>query len=57
LPKDGPVVAWFAQPHRTRDVGAGFSDATAPNRWTSDSGPSAFDAILFVNTTTSARPN
>jgi erythromycin esterase-like protein len=57
LPKDGPVAAWFAQPHQTRDIGADFSDASAPKRWTSDSGPSAFDAILFVNTTTSARPN
>jgi len=57
LPKDGPVAAWFAQPHQTRDIGADFSDASAPKHWTSDSGPSAFDAILFVNTTTSARPN
>jgi erythromycin esterase-like protein len=58
LPKDSLVAAWFAQPHRTRDIGANFSDASAPKRWTSDwGGPSAFDAILFVNTTTSARPN
>jgi erythromycin esterase-like protein len=57
VPKNGPVAAWFAQPHRTRDVGADFSDASAPKHWTSDSGPSAFDVILFVNTTTSARPN
>lgn len=56
LPKDGLAAAWFAQPHRTRDIGAGYSDATAP-RWTSDSGPSAFDVILFVNTTTSAHPD
>jgi erythromycin esterase len=58
LPKDGPVAAWFAQPHRTRDIGAGFSDASASKHWTSDwGGPSGFDAILFVNTTTAARPN
>jgi erythromycin esterase-like protein len=57
LPKDGPVAAWFAQPHQTRDIGAVFSDASVSKHWTSDSGPSAFDAILFVNTTTSARPN
>ena len=57
LPKEGPVAAWFAQLHPTRDVGAVFSDASAPKHWTSDSGPSAFDAILFVNTTAAARPN
>lgn len=57
LPKDGPVAAWFAQPHQTRDIGADFSDASAAKHWSSDSGPSAFDAILFVNTTTAARPN
>jgi erythromycin esterase-like protein len=57
LPKDGPVAAWFAQPHQTRDIGAGFSDASIAKHWTSDSGPSTFDAILFVNTTTSSRPN
>jgi erythromycin esterase len=58
LPKDGPVAAWFAQPHRTRDIGADFSDASVAKHWTSDfSGPSSFDAVLFVNTTTAARPN
>ena len=57
VPKDGPAAAWFAQPHRTRDVGADYSDATAASYWSSDSGPSAFDAILFVNATTAARPN
>src|SRR5579863_488234 len=57
LPKEGPVAAWFAQPHQTRDIGAVFSDASVSKHWTSDSGPSAFDAILFVNTTTAARPN
>jgi erythromycin esterase-like protein len=57
LPKDGPVAAWFAQPRHTRDVGGGYSDARAQDHWISDPAPSAYDAILFVNTTTSARPN
>jgi erythromycin esterase-like protein len=40
------------------DIGADFSDASVAKHWTSDwGGPSGFDAILFVNTTTSARPN
>ena len=57
LPKAGPVAQWFAQPRRTRSIGAGYSDALAPQLWSETPAPQAYDALLFVETTTAARRN
>ena len=57
LPKDGPVSQWFSQPHRSRSVGSGYSDALAPRLWSETPIAEEFDALLFVEKTTAARPN
>ncbi len=57
IPTEGPVAQWFAQPRRSRSIGAGYSDTLAPNLWSDTPAPQAFDALLFVETTTAARPN
>jgi erythromycin esterase-like protein len=57
IPKEGPVAVWFAQSHRSRSIGSGYSDALAPRLWSETPAPQSFDALLFVETTTAARPN
>src|SRR3984893_16035754 len=51
-----PIVRWpLKEPHRTRSVGAVYSEAS---NYFDDLSPQAnFDAILFVNHTTAASPN
>jgi erythromycin esterase len=54
-PAAGPVAAWLTSPHPMRETGALFvseADMTAPTVITD-----RFDAILFVDRTTRARPN
>jgi len=54
-PSSGPVAAWLRSPHPMRETGALFTDEaemTAPTVITD-----RFDAILFVDRTTRARPN
>lgn len=58
LPKTGPVAEWFADPHGTRSVGSAFDEkwdnqALRPRYVVTD----VYDALLFVETTTSARAN
>jgi erythromycin esterase len=54
-PAGGPIAAWLSSPHPMRELGAVFSDeagCTAPVVITD-----RFDALLFVDRTTRARPN
>jgi erythromycin esterase len=54
-PTSGPVAAWLTSPHPMRETGALFvteADMTAPTVITE-----RFDALLFVDRTTRARPN
>jgi erythromycin esterase len=54
-PTAGPVAAWLATPHPMRETGAVFlteADMTLPTVITD-----RFDALLFVDRTTRARPN
>lgn len=54
-PAAGPVAAWLTSPHPMREIGAlfvGDAEMTTPAVITD-----RFDAILFVDRTTRARPN
>ena len=54
LPRNGAVHDWFIAPHPVRDAGAVFSsesNMTAPAVF-----PDLFDAVIFVEKTTRARP-
>ncbi len=57
LPKDGPVAAWFAEPRVTRNVGAVYVEAFATQFLNAQKVQDCYDAILFVEKTTPARPN
>ena len=56
-PKTGPVADWLAEPHASRNIGAGFSDATAANYLMPMKAQEHFDVLLFVEKTTAARKN
>jgi erythromycin esterase len=56
LPKDGPVATWFSMPRVTRSIGAGYGDEFADNFLAKQVSPTLYDAILFVEKTTAARP-
>jgi erythromycin esterase len=57
LPKEGPVADWFDRPHATRSIGAGYSEQSENTFLTESKVPLLYDALLFVEKTTSARPN
>ena len=62
LPDEGYVADWFARPHKSRSIGAVFnSDAAAFAASFSEieiqQPGELYDAILFVDETTAARPN
>jgi erythromycin esterase len=57
LPKDGPVAAWFDKPHATRSVGASYTEQAENQSFAQSRVPLLYDALLFVEQTTSARPN
>jgi erythromycin esterase len=50
------VADWFSRQLKTRSVGSGFSDSLAEQYYTRLEPAAAFDAILFVDSTTTARP-
>lgn len=56
LPKDGPVAKWFGEPRATRSIGAGYGERFATNFLTKQVTPTLYDALLFVDRTTAARP-
>jgi hypothetical protein len=53
----GPAAAWLNEPHKTRSVGALYSESTASAYYSEQIAPRHFDAILFVEKTTAARKN
>jgi hypothetical protein len=55
LPSDGPVAEWWSVPHQTRSIGSGYSREFG--FWASQNVKQLYDALLFVESTTSARPN
>jgi erythromycin esterase len=56
LPKEGAVAEWFSIPHGTRDIGAGYSDQAAAGFLQPQVLPALYDALFFIEKTTSARP-
>jgi erythromycin esterase len=56
VPRDGPVGKWFSEPRATRSIGAGYGESFAVNFFTKQVTPEIYDALLFVETTTAARP-
>lgn len=57
VPKDGPVAEWFSADHATRNIGAGYADQFAASFLAPQKVPRLYDALFFVEKTTSARPN
>ena len=56
LPKDGEAAKWFGEPRATRSIGAGYGERFAANFLAKQVTPQIYDAILFVEKTTAARP-
>ena len=56
LPADGPVAKWFGEPKATRSIGAGYGEQFAANFLAQQVMPKIYDALLFVEKTTAARP-
>jgi erythromycin esterase len=57
LPKDGVVAKWFGEPRQTRSIGAGYGEQMAANFLAKQVTPQLYDALLFVEKTSAARPN
>jgi erythromycin esterase len=51
------VADWFAQAPRSRSIGGGFDPSWDESLWTSADPRLLFDAIMFVQETSAARPN
>lgn len=56
LPKTGEVAKWFSAPRATRSIGAGYGEQFAANFLVDQVTPGIYDALLFVEKTTAARP-
>jgi erythromycin esterase len=56
LPKEAEAAKWFGEPRATRSIGAGYGEAFAANFLARQVTPQIYDAILFVEKTTAARP-
>lgn len=56
LPKEGPVANWFSQPRATKSIGAGYGEQFATNFLPKQVTPKIYDALLFVEKTTAAKP-
>ena len=56
IPADGPVADWWSRPHPGRSIGAVYSDKNAANYFYPMEAPKSYDALLFVEKTTAARP-
>jgi len=57
LPGEGPVADYWSVPHETRNLGAGYSEGVASLVWVPQIVNHLYDALLFIESTTSARPN
>jgi len=56
LPRSGPVANWFSEPRATKSIGAGYGEQYAANFLANQVTPKIYDALLFVEKTTAARP-
>lgn len=56
-PKNGPVASWLQLPHKSRSIGAVYSEDSAAQYLMDLNAPQSFDAMLFVEKTTAARRN
>jgi len=56
-PKTGPVATWLSESHKTRSIGALFSQDSADQYLSDLRAPQSFDLMLFVEKTTAARKN
>lgn len=56
-PKSGPVATWLSQPHKTRSIGALYSEDAAAQFFWETNILKSFDLLLFVEKTTAARKN
>jgi len=56
-PTGSSLATWLSQPHKTRSIGALFSDESADNYLADLTVRDCFDVVLFVEKTTAARKN
>lgn len=56
LPRQGPATRWFGEPRATRSIGAGYGEQFAANFLDMQVAPKSYDALLFVEKTTAAKP-
>jgi erythromycin esterase len=52
----GAVGDWFAAPHISRQIGGGYSEATAPIYFQQTRARTAFDILIYVGKTTGSKP-
>jgi erythromycin esterase len=57
IPKDGPVAAWFSEPHVTRDIGAVYVEEGKEQFLAEQKVQNLYDALFFVEKTSTARGN
>jgi erythromycin esterase len=57
VPDGSPAARWFAEAHKSRSIGSGFSDSLEPTQWSPGPAKSDFDVLLFVEKTSAARGN
>ena len=57
IPPSGPVRNWWYGRHLTRSIGAIYSDAAGVDYFMAESSPSSYDGLIFIESTTAARPN
>jgi erythromycin esterase-like protein len=57
MPDGSPAAKWFAEAHKSRSIGAGFSDLLEPTLWSPGPVKSDFDVLLFVEKTSASRGN
>ena len=56
-PGSGPVAAWLRSKPKSRSIGATYSGSGAEGYYAEFNPAECFDALLFVESTTSARKN
>lgn len=57
LPEEGPVAEWWGELHSVRNVGVGYNESSPSDAWAPRVIPNHYDALIFVKSTTPARPN
>ena len=57
VPDGSPAAKWFAEAHKSRSIGWGFSDSLDPVLWNAGPAKSDFDVLLFIEKTSASRGN